>query len=154
MKVNMCDQSLKMEVDTGTNVSVISASIFSAYAKWNGLILNISEMQLSTYNRSSLPVLGKAEVTVTYGNQFVTDKIVAVQGGNHTLLGRNWLLKLKVDWNSLFSNVNAIHSNESKPDIPARFPAVFANGLETKFGHEAVINLKEGATPKCGRQDL
>ena len=96
-----------------------------------------------------LPVLGGAKVIVTYGNQFVTDKIVVVRGGNYALLGQNWLLKLKLDWNSLFLNINAIHSNESKLDIPARFPAVFADGLGTVSGHEAVINLKEGATPKC-----
>ena len=149
MNVNMCDQPLKMEVDTGAKVSVIPVFIFSANAKWNGLILNKLKMQLSTYNGSSLPVLEEAEVTVTYGNQFVTDKIVVVQGANYALPGRNWLLKLKLDWNSLFSNVNAIHSNESKPDIPARFPAVFADGLGTVSGHEAAINLKEGATPKC-----
>ena len=106
-------------------------------------------MQLSTYNGSSLPVLGEAEVIVIYGNQFITDNIVVEQGGNHALLGRNWLLKLKLDWNSLFSNVNAIHSNETKPDIPARFPAVFADGLGTVSVHQTVINLKEGATPKC-----
>ena len=154
VNVNMCDQRMKMKVDTGAKVSVIPASIFSANATWNGLILNKSEMQLSTYNGSFLLVLGEAEVTVTYGNQFVTDKIVVVQGGNHALLGRNWLLKLKLDWNSLFSNVNAIHSNESKPDILARFSAVFAIGLGTVSGHEAVINLKEGATPKCWPPNL
>ena len=54
VNVNMCDQPLKMEVDTGAKVSVIPASIFSADAKWNGLILNKSEMQLSTYNATCL----------------------------------------------------------------------------------------------------
>ena len=119
LNVNTCDQPLKVEADTGAKVSVIPASIFSPYTQWNGLILNKSEMRLSTYmsNGSSLPVLGEAEVTVTCSNQFATDKIVAVQGGNHALLGRNWLLKLKLDWNSLFSSVNAIHSNESQPAV-------------------------------------
>ena len=88
-----------MEVDTGAKMSVIPASIFSPNTQWNGLILNKSEMRLSTYmnNGSSLPVLGEAEATVTCSNQFATDKIVVVRGSNHALLGNNWLLKLKLD---------------------------------------------------------
>ena len=55
-------------------------------------------------------VLREGEVTGTYCNQFVTEKIVVMQGGNHALLGLNWLLELKLDWNSLFPTVNAIHN--------------------------------------------
>ena len=40
VNVNMCDQQLKVEVDTGAKVSVIPASIFSPNAQCNGLILN------------------------------------------------------------------------------------------------------------------
>ena len=115
-------------------------------AKWPNKSLDQCDLKLYTYNGAVLPIVGKAVVDVKYGLQNVSESLVIVQGGNHALLGRNWLSKLRLDWPSLF-RVNAC-SSSTTPDFLAEFPEVFEEGLGTISEFEASIHLKDGAVPK------
>ena len=46
----------------------------------------------------SLPVLGTVTVNVKYGNKMATLPLLVVKGRVTSLLGRNWLSVLKLDW--------------------------------------------------------
>ena len=135
---------LKMEIDTGAQVSLCPDTVWNVH--WKHVPLQQSRLKLSTYSGESLPVLGEANVCVVYGDQCVEERLAVVQGGKHALLGRNWLQKLTLDWPGLF-RVNAVSMKPT--DFVTEFPSVFQEGLGTVKNHQAVITLKAEATPKC-----
>ncbi|XP_065188286.1 uncharacterized protein K02A2.6-like [Sycon ciliatum] len=138
------ERPLRMEVDTGAKVTLVPEHVWEQ--SWSDVPLAASQLQLTTYDGSSLPVVGETVVEVAYGEQSITDTIVVVKGGSHPLLGRNWLHRLRLDWPSLF-RINSVSSTEA--DFKNEFPVVFGTGLGTVKDHQAEIHLKEGATPRC-----
>ena len=143
---------LKMEVDTGANVALVPESVWQKH--WKQVELQKSSMELSTFDGSKLPVVGKAVVCVEYGQQQLKDRIIVVRGGKHALLGRNWLQQITLDWPSLLGQTNAVSQDVpvvSLEKLAEEYPSVFAEGLGTVKGHEAKIRLKNDATPKCCR---
>lgn len=60
-------------------------------------------MQLCSYSGEKIPVAGKVEVTVSYRGQVAKAPLVIVQGSGPTLLGRNWLEGIRLDWQKLHS---------------------------------------------------
>ena len=73
----------------------------------------------------------------------------------YTLLGRDWLKYLKLDWNQLlFHRVHAVTmgsnldtSNPKLQKVLERHAAVFKEELGTIVGQSAVINVKPDAQP-------
>ena len=72
---------LKMEIDTGAAISIISRK-----AKFS---------MLKTYTDEAMMVTGQINVCVNYGEQVV---LVVVAGSGPSLFGRNWLKYLQLDW--------------------------------------------------------
>ena len=95
-----------MEVDTGAAVSIISEMQFKQL--FPKVKLDKSSIQLRTYTGEKLPVLGQINVRAQYEDQTKNLDLVVVAGNGPTLLGRNWLLQLQLDW-------AAIRRVESKP---------------------------------------
>ena len=99
---------MKMEVDTGSAVSIISET---AYKKlFQHLPLKPTHFYLKMYSGERLTLLGEFQVRVTYQTQEVHLPLVVAKGDKPVLLGRNWLDKLKLDWATIFkvSEVNAV----------------------------------------------
>ena len=46
-------------------------------------------------------VLGSLEVDVVYGDQIATLPLLIIAGDGPSLLGRDWLMKLRLDWQRL-----------------------------------------------------
>ena len=90
-----------MEIDTGASVSVVSESFYKQYLAH--MQLTPTAKKLRSYSGDILKVLGEIDVNTTYKEQHAIFQLVVTAGNRPSLLGRNWLRKLKSDWSAIFS---------------------------------------------------
>ena len=103
-------QELIMEVDTGTSLTIISEDTRERiWPTQPALPLHPIDVKLRTYTEEAIPVLGKLMVKVQYQGQAEKLPFSVVAGDEPSLLGRNWLAKLKLEWKHIF-NVQAKES--------------------------------------------
>ena len=101
------NQLVEMEVDTGASVTVMSEELFRA--KFNNPITLVSQ-QLRIYSGEVIKPDGVVEVTVKYKSQMVDLPLVITPNNGPTLLGRNRVRKIVLDWKSLIHlDSHAIH---------------------------------------------
>ena len=86
-------RDLRMELDTGAAVSIISEDTFKSVFK-DSVSITPTSISLRTYLGNQLPVLGSAVVEVVYNSQVLSLPLIVVKGIGSTLLGRNWLERL------------------------------------------------------------
>ena len=108
---------------------------------------------LRLYDGSILPTKGEGLVEVTQGSQQATGRFVVENADFRLpLLGRDWLGKLRLNWQELFQSwdprVNALYT----ADWINKFPDVVKDGLGWLKGIVAEIELKGKVKPmfcKC-----
>ena len=84
-----------MEVDTTADYSIISKSIHSQ--KFSNFPLRPSKVELKTYTGEILAVCGEMLCDVVYkGHEYTLPIIVADYEKKPTLLGRNWLNRIRL----------------------------------------------------------
>ena len=149
-----------MELDTGAAVSIISEESFQRIAG-KGVTLKPSSTRLTSYTGGTITVLGMAEVDVTVQESVqpstsYTLRVIVVKGKGQSLLGRNWLEKIRLQWQKIFK-VDSKGSDTSSlvPDtklkldaILQRHEVVFKEGLGTYTGPKAHIKIDATCTPK------
>ena len=64
--------------------------------------LSSCSKQLQSYSGEILATKGEILVDVEFKGQKAKLLLVVVDGGKPALLGKNWLMKIKLDWNQLF----------------------------------------------------
>lgn len=133
--------NVDMEVDTGASVTIMSESKF--YNLWPGRSLDKTEVRLQSYSKETIPVLGSTQVSVCYDNQVAQLPLIVVKGTGPTLLGRNWLLKIQLNWAKLY-----YASNSDLQSIVDKYSAVFEEGLGTYKGYQAKIHVDPNANPR------
>ena len=138
--INLDGKPLSMEVDTGASVSLISE------ATWRKLSpnrrLKPSSVWLRTYTGQEIKILGQVDIPVEHRAQKVQLPLVVVEGRGPSLFGRNWLEKIKVDW-------ERIHSVQSEVDqILEKYETIIQEKLGTIKGVSARLELKSDARPK------
>ena len=101
VSVKLNEQSLEMEVDTGAAFSVISE--VTRQAVFEKETLYPSDLVLKTYTDERMKVKGTLNMRVQYRDQKQKLVLVVVEGNGPSLLGRNWLKYLRLDWNNIFS---------------------------------------------------
>ena len=85
-------------------------------------------------------------VQVTYGAQSALLPLVVVTGARPSLMGRNWLHEIKLDWKNIATITRPLSSS---PDaLIRRYPKVFQNGLGTFNGEKVKIQVRPGANPR------
>ena len=91
--------SYQMELHTGTSVTLMSET------ECNKLFprapLKKSSMLLRTYSGECLPVIGEMEVRVQYRPQDHNLVLTVVAGSGPSLLGRNWLQNIQLNWREI-----------------------------------------------------
>ena len=133
---------LTMEIDTGAAVSLVSeAMVNSSFMK--DLPLHPTDVRLRTYTGETVPVLGKLMVKVVKDEASVTLPLLVVKGVGTTLLGRDWLQKLKLDWKNIFS----LHSTLSLQQVLDSHKSVFTDELGTFNKSKVKFYLKENVEP-------
>ena len=157
-----------MELDTGAAVSVMSKESFLNLPGEKGKLVP-TKLKLRTYTGETVIPLGIGQVDVALGNQELKLPITVVDGKVPTLMGRDWLQKLKLDWGRLFpvaanghgvnAGVNKVLGNSpasiNKLDVKSEvdklikeFPTVFTEKLGCFTGHEVEIPIADDAKPK------
>ena len=142
-------QLIEMELDTGAIVSLISE------ATWRQLhkpVLESCPFVLKGYPDNKLDICGMCEVEVTAGGVTKQLPLVVCKGSGVSLLGRNWLQELKLNWQEI-AKINGIIKEPTSElnRLLTQFDEVF----KPELGHckevKAKLYLKEGAIPKFNR---
>ena len=121
-----------MELDTGASVSLISEQTYlKAWADSDRPALRQSSKKLHTYTGESIPLKGEIDVKVRAQTKDPTIllSLLVVQRRGCSLLGRDWLCQLTLDWQHTFRV-----SNSRLEAVLERHKAVFAEELGTYTG--------------------
>lgn len=96
-------------------------------------------------------MLGTVDVVVKYGDQTAILPLLVVKGEGPSLLGRNWLAALKLDWHEIFW----LHNTSLREVLDEHKAVTFEPGLGKVTEYEAKDLLDPGATPKdCKAQSV
>ena len=109
VQLKLNEQEVIMEVDTGAAVTLISEEAQKKlFSKAN---LSKATVKLQTYTAEPLHVLGILEVQVRYGNCVGKHNLCVIKGNGPSLFGRDWLSKIRLDW----QNLGVTNNIQSKP---------------------------------------
>ena len=143
VKLELNGVGTPMEVDTGASVSIVSEDRFKMLQE-KGTTLRPSRAKLFTYTGEAINVVGVTDVTVKHNGQSVTLPLIVTGGTGPSLLGRDWLAALKLDWKEIF----VVHAQRSLQDVLDAHKEVFAEGLGTVKGVTAAIHVDPTAPPQ------
>ena len=138
---------VKMELDTGASLSVISEDVYTQLKNIKGSTLNLQDTKLTlkSYTGEIIPVLGTLSVEVKYKDFCRHLSVIVVKGKVPSLFGRHWLQHVKLQWSEIF------HLSALSPDVFSllgKHEALFKDGLGTVQGVKAKIHVDPQAKPK------
>ena len=136
MKVDDC--LINMEVDAGAFISLMSDSTFQGL--WPGRSLSSTQGRLWAYSREPILVLGCCYVNVSYKEQTGQFQLFVVEGTGPTLMGRDWLTQIQLDWRSIHHVCSP-----GLRTVLARYPTVFREELGTLKGFKGKIYIDPDA---------
>ena len=140
-------QVVKMEVDTGAAVSLMSSTQYNCI--FPHLRLQHSSSSLSTYSGEQLKLVGERKMEVKYNSQCKNMVLHVVEGDGPSLLGRDWLRHIKLDWRSIGLTLNIVNKDKSRVDtLLSKYSGVFEEGLSAMNSFKARLHLKQGSRPK------
>ena len=148
--VTINDATLQMEIDTGSALTLISESTFSKlWPQGNAPHLENTGIRLRTYTGKEIKVLGRAWVRVGCGGQIEEGMgLMVVGGGGPSLLGRDWLGRLRLDW----ATVRSISEVPTSLDLLlALHDDLFQNEIGTIKGATAKLHVDPHAKPRFHR---
>ena len=147
VSVSLNGSKVNMEVDTGASLSVISFDTYqSLWPKRSAPALRKSRVKLSTYTGEHVPIAGVISVQVVYEDQQKELDLIVVQGKGPNLLGRDWLLVLRLDWSRL--NQLTHSCSEKCHEIVDKHANVFKEELGLVQGVKAKLHVDPQAQPR------
>lgn len=145
VKVVVNGKLLAMEVDTGASASIISEETFEQIRKGQtSLELQKSAVRLQTYTGESIGVVGSTPVQVEHNGQTASLSLIVTQGKGPTLLGRDWMSALRLDWREIFK----VKTTLTLQGVLEEHRAVFRDELGKVQGVTAKIHVDPEAQPK------
>ena len=103
--------------------------------------LKPSQLKLRTYTGEPLKTCGEVTVVVRHHDQAVD--LLVVPGNGASLLGKNWMGKLRLDWQA----VHQLHSLKKQTYPLAWFPELFNDDLGIMKDAKTSIHVKPDANP-------
>ncbi len=144
LKVNGSD--LKVEVDTGASVSVISRGTFHKLCSSGGAPeLKETNIRLKTYTGECISLAGAIDVDIEYHGQRVKGTLLVAEGERPSLLGCDLLQKIRLDWGEIWREVKNITVVQ---DILAKYTDVFEDELGTLQGTSVKLCVDPKAQPR------
>ena len=137
-------KQLRMEIDTGAAVSIISEK--QQRALLPDVPVQTSNIKLKTYTGEQMPVLGQMQVPVQYGEQTAELVLIVVAGDGPSLLGRSWLQSLRLDWKTIGAVVAEKPSDFTQ--LLAKHAEIFEDELGTVQPFTAKLHVRPDAVPK------
>ena len=101
-------------------------------------------MKLRTYTGQEIPVRGAIDVDVEHGRQHKKLVLMVTEGDGPSLLGRNWLEELRIDWKM----TSAVQSGKTLSTVLDVHDAVFRKELGTIKGTTAKLHVDSHVAPK------
>ncbi|XP_014675604.1 PREDICTED: uncharacterized protein LOC106815629 [Priapulus caudatus] len=153
MTINGVD--VAMEIDTGAAATLISERTYrELLAEW--VQLNPTACTLRTYTGEPLAIAGTCVVQVEYNGQRHELPLLVVQGNGPSLLGRDWLCEIKLDWKkvcrsgsgSAQGSRGAINRVTCVQEILEKYPEVMEDGLGTLKGVKGHVQVDSDAEPQ------
>jgi len=141
MSVNGHD--IDFEIDTGAGLTIINEK---TYREMGGGPLHQTRIQLYTYTRDKVGVLGEMSTQVSYKGQTKQLAILVVKGEGPNLIGRNWLKAIQLDWRAIFRL--EIEQQQELKALLSKFGEVFKGELGTLVGATAKIYVDLEAKPR------
>ena len=135
---------IRMEIDTVATPTVISETTYQQ--AWKGRRappLQDTKVKLRTYTGQEIPVKGLLQVEVQHGSERKELPLIVTGGQGPSLLGRNWLGELKLDW-------KAIHQMQESSALATTLDAhkdVFQEGLGMIQGTTAKFQVDPQVPP-------
>ncbi|KAK9720972.1 Retroviral aspartyl protease [Popillia japonica] len=135
--------SIEMEVDTGAAVSTISLKQFKA--KYAQKLIQPTSILLRTYTGKVIKPVGKSRVKIKYENQTTDGDIYVLNGNMDTILGRDWLTKIKINWSQLHKLTTGSEDDyKSKmQNLLNKFDFLFTNELDKIYKRECKLQTTE-----------
>ena len=140
--VSIENQDVLMEVDTGASLSVISEATYKSLS--TVLPLQPTQAKLCTYTGESLGVLGSISVSVLHNQQQKQLSLLVVSGDGPSLLGRDWLTQLQLDWTA----IHQLCSPDKVQGVLDRHSKVFKDELGTLQGKKVKVHIDAAVQPK------
>ena len=150
VSVDINGATLQMETDTGSAMTLISQTTFSKlWPQGNSPPLENTPIRLRTYSGEELEVVGRAVVRVRCGREVVEELgLVVVGGKGPSLLGRDWLDRLRLDWRE----VRMLNTTpDSLEAVLVKHSDLFRDELGTIRGITAKLHVSPGAKPRFYR---
>lgn len=150
MDVTIDGVSVKMELDTGSAVTVMNKEDFSKY--FPDKALKATKLRLRTYTGEKIKPLGVASVTVEVHEQKQTLELVVIKTGGAPLFGRDWLNVLKLNWKDIAHMSPDRRQVSPKPDVISslltKYQQVFLPGIGKLKGIKAKLSVYPDVSPK------
>nr|MCH9717641.1 DDE-type integrase/transposase/recombinase [Gammaproteobacteria bacterium] len=131
---------IKMEVDTGASFTIISKTTYEE--SFHSYKLVSTEVRLRTYTGDSLTMFGQFTAKVRYQDQELPLLFIVAGKDGPSLLGRNWLHSLRLDWNTVLSlkniNLTSVLENHSQ---------IFDDSLGTLKGFKVKLFVDSETKP-------
>ena len=148
MEIN--GREVEMEVDTGATYSLISNDTYlQLWPKEGRPPLRKTDIKLRTYTGEKVTIRGCLQVSVKYQRQQEDLHLLVVAGSGPSLLGRDWLQKLRLDWASL-CRIQAAPSKKL-PKLLEQHAELFTDELGVVKGTTAKIHVDSEAQPRFCR---
>ena len=112
--------------------------------------LTPSKITLRTYTGEVPDVSGEMQCDIVYkGKQYYLPIIVANYDAKPTLVGKNWLHQIKLEWGEIFSvsGGDSVSAKSQLNDLLSKHSELFRESYEGVKGLEAHITMKGDAKP-------
>ena len=145
-KVN--DIPITMELDIGAGVSIVCEQTWSD--KLKSPHLQSCSLKLPS---KPLDVLGSCTVKVTVHGKTASLPLVVVKGDGISLLGRNWLEKIKLDWKEVakINGITQLTHQKKLDNLLTQYEEIFKDELGQCKQIKAKLHVKPEAVPKFYR---
>ena len=135
---------LPMEIDTGAAVSISPERVRQELFPY--LKPQKTRVRLRTNTAEQTTVMGTIFVQVRYKNQTRTLSLFVVNTDGPTLLGRDWMRQLKLDWSMV--NQVLLEKNGRLEALMRKYEELFKPAMDAIQGFKAKLTVKADAHPK------
>ena len=138
--------SLEMEVDAGASALLISEATYKALwpSAETAPPLQASSVRLRTYTGEGLDVKGTLLVSVEHNDQKEELDLLVVSGAGPSLVGCDWMSKIKLDWQQL----NRLQASPDLKTVLSRHATLFNDELGLVDGVTTTIHIDPKAQPR------
>ena len=150
VKINQTD--LRMELDTGSGVSIISKQDYES--KFSHIPLRTTTLLFKTYTGERITPVGRLEIIVEYQDQRYALDLYVVKCTGPPLFGRDWLKHIKLNWQEINQMTPVVPSfigenvKAKLNQLQEQYKAIFQPGLGKLKNIKARLVIEEGCQPK------